>query len=256
MPTQKVFKQRVRARMGKTGESYTAARQQLLRKALEPGTEEPGRDAETVAPVPDPGDGPAATGAAAAPIPSEALMVADESMRRATGRGHRDWFDRLDAWGATAHTHTEIARWLGETHGVPGWWTQNITVAYERARGMRAPHQMRDGFSVGVTRTVAADAATALAAFTDESIRDRWLPSAPLRRRPTRAALAARFDWSDPPSRVVVGVVPRDDGRTVVAVTHEQLPDAEAGNRLKAAWRRSLDDLRTFLEADQREHGR
>ena len=33
MPTQKIFKQRVRARMTKTGESYTAARRQLLHKA-------------------------------------------------------------------------------------------------------------------------------------------------------------------------------------------------------------------------------
>ena len=33
MPTQKTFKTRVRTRMSKTGESYTTARQQLLRKA-------------------------------------------------------------------------------------------------------------------------------------------------------------------------------------------------------------------------------
>ena len=38
MPTQKTFKQRVRTRMTKTGESYTAARHQLLRKAGEPET--------------------------------------------------------------------------------------------------------------------------------------------------------------------------------------------------------------------------
>ena len=56
-----------------------------------------------------------------------------------TGRSHAEWFALLDAWGATEHTHTEIARWLSETQGIPGWWTQNITVNYERARGMRKP---------------------------------------------------------------------------------------------------------------------
>ena len=76
-------------------------------------------------------------------------------MERATGKRHAEWFALLDEWGATEHTHTEIARWLSETHGFPGWWVQNVTVAYERARGMRAPHQMRDGFSVSVTRTIA-----------------------------------------------------------------------------------------------------
>ena len=58
-------------------------------------------------------------------------------MRNATGKGHGEWFGLLDAWGATDHSHTEIARWLNAEHGVPGWWSQNITVNYERARGMR-----------------------------------------------------------------------------------------------------------------------
>lgn len=230
MPTQKIFKQRVRARMTKTGESYTAARHQLLRKATEPDA-----TAEPTEPKP------------------EAQLVADESMLRATGRRHQDWFALLDAWGATNHNHTEVARWLKETQGVAGWWAQNVTVAYERARGMRAAHEMRDGFSVSATRTVSAEAEVALTAFTDGDVRRRWLPDAPMRRRPTRAALAARFDWLDPESRVVVGVTPKGAGKVMVAVAHERLPDAQAGERLKQAWRGWLGDLKTYLEHDAKE---
>jgi len=244
MPTQKIFKQRVRARMTKTGESYTAARRQLLRKATEPET--PEIEASEAPPAPEV---PPAL-ATAEPIPPEALLVADEAMRRATGKSHQEWFALLDAWGATDHNHAEIARWLSEAHDVPGWWTQNVTVAYERARGMRARHQMRDGFSVGVTRTVAADAGRALAAFTDEQVRERWFPAAPLRQRPTRAALSARFDWPDPASSVIVTVVPKGVGKTVVADGHDMLPDAEAGERLKTAWRGWLGDLKAMLERD------
>ena len=169
-------------------------------------------------------------------------------MRRATGKGHAEWFALLDAWGATTHTHTEIARWLSETHGVPGWWTQNITVNYERARGMRAPHEMGDGFSISVTRTIAADPERILAAFTDTSIRKRWLPGAGMRQRPTRAALTARFDWSEPPSRIVVTVDPKGPGKGLVAVGHEKLPDAEAAERFKASWREALATLKALLE--------
>ena len=146
------------------------------------------------------------------------------------------------------HDHTEIARWLSETHGVPSWWTQGVTVAYERARGMRARHQMRDGFSVGASRTIAVNAEQALAAFTSAPLRQRWLPDAPMRQRPTRAALGARFDWSDPTSRVIVSVVPKGEGKTLVTVGHEQLPDAEAGERLKGAWREWLGQLKAVLE--------
>jgi hypothetical protein len=237
MPTQKVFKQRVRARMTKTGESYAAARRQLLRKTIEPE----GAPIET-------GPAPADQAIPAASIPADALLVADEAMLRATGKDHAEWFAILDAWGATDHNHTEIARWLSETQGTPGWWTQNITVAYERARGMRARHQMRDGFSISATKTIAAGPERALLAFTSESLRRGWLPDAPMRQRPTRAALSARFDWADPPSRIVVSAVPKGESRSVVAVAHEQLPDADAGDQFKRAWREWLSRLKTMLE--------
>lgn len=242
MPTQKTFKQRVRTRMTKTGESYTAARLQLLKKAAEPAA--PAPEPSPAAPAPE----PKPTAPAPDRIAPADLLTSDESMRRRTGKGHDDWFALLDAWGATERGHTEIARWLSETHGVAGWWTQNITVAYERARGMRARHQMRDGFSVSVTRTVAGGAERALTAFTDAALRRRWLPEASIRQRPTRAALSARFDWPDPPSRVVVAVVPKGPDRSVVAVAHERLPDAATAEHLKAAWRDRLGALKALLE--------
>ena len=231
MPTQKIFKQRVRARMTKTGESYTAARHQLLKKAAEPEPPEP---------APQPDEAPA--------IPPEARLVADEAMLRATGKDHAEWFAILDAWGATAHNHTEIASWLSETQGTPGWWTQNITVSYERARGMRKPGQMANGFTVNVTRTIAVGAATVLEAFTNPAVRGTWLPDAPMQQRPTRATNTARFDWADPPSRVIVALVPKAGSRSTVAVAHEQLPDAETAERFKTSWRGWLGSLTTTLE--------
>jgi uncharacterized protein YndB with AHSA1/START domain len=232
MPTQKIFKQRVRSRMSKTGESYTAARRQLLQKT---------------------GEGaPAAPNDPAAPevtlAKDDLLMTSDDAMRRGSGKGHAEWFAILDAWGGTNHNHTEIATWLRDTQGVPGWWSQNITVNYERARGMRDPHQQRDGYTISVTRTVAAEPDEVLAAFTSAPIRRRWLSDATMRQRPTRAALTARFDWSDPASRVVVNVVPKAGGKALVAVGHEQIPDAETAERLKGLWRAWLGELKSVLE--------
>lgn len=226
MPTQKVFKQRVRARMTKTGEAYTAARRQLLRKTSD-------TDATALE--------------AAGQIPEDALLVADEAMVRATDKSHAEWFAILDGWGATKHTHTEIARWLGETYDTPGWWVQNVTVAYERARGMRRPGQLANGFRVTVSRTIEREEAGVLHAFTSPAIQATWLPT-PMRQRPTRAARTARFDWAEPPSRVVVTVVPKEGSKTTVSITHEQLPDAGAADRFKVAWRGWADSLKTALE--------
>jgi hypothetical protein len=235
MTTQKTFKRRVRARMTKTGESYTAARQQLLRKAPAQGAE----SVEAVAPAGEP---------AAADVSEAHLLTSDDAMRKGSGKSHGEWFALLDEWGASERRHPEIAGWLGTTHGVPGWWAQNITVAWERARGIRARHQMADGFSVSVTRTVGVVPEHALDAFTDPELRRRWLPVGGLARRPTRAAGTARFDWPDPPSRIVVSVDPKDAGRSVVGVAHEKLPDAEAAERLKASWRAWLSALKALVE--------
>jgi hypothetical protein len=234
MPTQKLFKQRVRARMIKTGESYTAARRQLLRKAGEQTL--PERDEAT------------GSAGAADPTPPTELLMSDEAMVRGSGRSHAEWFTLLDAWGATTLGHTEIAAWLRTEHGVDGWWTQSITVDYERARGMRGRHQQRDGYTIDIRKTVGVEPAQALAAFTNVSMRRRWLPDAPMRQRPTRAALTARFDWSDPTSRVVVTVIPKGSDKATVTIAHERLPDAESAERLKSAWRQWLADLKSVVE--------
>lgn len=244
MPTQKILKQRVRARMSKTGESYTAARHQILKKAAEPAAVEPAAVE------------PTSTLRGSAPTPPSDLLTSDDAMRRGSGRGHEEWFALLDAWGATERTHPEIARWLRETHGTPSWWTQTITVDYERARGMRGRHQQRDGYSISVTKNVAVEPARALAAFTSTPRRRHWLPDAPMRQRPTRAALTARFDWSDPKSRLVVTIVPKGADKSTVAVAHEQLPDAESAERLKAAWRAWLGELKAVLEHDASKEAR
>lgn len=226
MTTQKTFKRRVRARAAKTGESYTAARTQLLRHSEAP--DEP--------PQPE-------------PIEVRQLAgVSDDAIVRGSGRPLAEWLELLDAWGAPDRRHADIAAWLQAEHAVPGWYAQTITVAYERARGMRAKHQNAGGFAIGARRTVRTDVATAIEAFTDASLRDRWLPDVSMRPRRTTSTGAARFDWADPPSRLVVGVAETAPGKVQVAVSHERLPDSETAERVKSMWRGRLAALKQLLE--------
>jgi uncharacterized protein YndB with AHSA1/START domain len=170
------------------------------------------------------------------------------AVRAATGRDYEEWFERLDGWGAPNRDHTDIAAWLSAQPSVGGWWAQAITVAYERARGTRAPHQTHGGFQVSVSRTVAVEAARLLEAFTDEPLRSQWLPDAQMTLRRTTAVHTARFDWADPPSRVAVYVTPKAADKASVTVVHEKLADAEAAERLKHHWRERLDVLTSLLQ--------
>jgi len=51
----------------------------------------------------------------------------------------------LDADNAAALPHREIAALVHEKHGVGSWWTQMVTVGYERLKGLRDRGQQRSG---------------------------------------------------------------------------------------------------------------
>ena len=220
MTTQKSFKRIVRLRMDKTGESYPAARAALLAASD--------------------------NGAKAAPT----LTASDEVIRRRTGRGWEEWFDMLDEWGAVGRPHKEIARWLQEAQGVPGWDSQSITVSYERARGLREVGEHADGFTVTASKTVNVPVEVLYDAWTDASERARWLPeSERLNERTATRPRSARFDWDDGATRVVVGFESKGESKSLAALAHERLPDSAEAERMKAFWRERVAELKKLLEA-------
>jgi uncharacterized protein YndB with AHSA1/START domain len=236
MTKQKSFKDRVRARMDKTSESYTTARRQLLAKAGT-GPAEAGADLEASATPPVDG-------------PGVELPYSDEVLRANTGRTWDEWFALLDAWGGAERPHPEIARWLATEHGVPGWWAQGVTVGYERARGLRAPGQRRGGlFEVNASKTVAVPVDRLYEAFTDPAVRARWLPGATVEIRRAQPAKSVRANWDDGSTRLVVAFTARGDAKSQVALVHERVPDAATADKLKAFWRERMAALKQLLEA-------
>ncbi|MFF4879818.1 MULTISPECIES: hypothetical protein [unclassified Micromonospora] len=234
MTNQRSFKTRVRARMEKTGESYTTARRHLINRTAAP----------TVAPAPDVSPSPA-------PAAAQTERIADDLIHARTGRGWAEWFALLDAAGATERTHTEIARQLVVEHEVPGWWAQSITVGYEQERGLRAPGQQRGGgFSASASRTVAVPVLRLFGAFADETARARWLPDVEVRLRTATAPRSFRADWAGGPTRIVVGFEAVGESKARVSVSHEKLTGAEQAAELKVYWRERLAALKVLLESD------
>jgi hypothetical protein len=228
MTTQKLFKRRVRARMMKTGERYTAARRHVAAQ----------RGRQDLPARPE------------APDLSSALELASEAkVLGATGRGWLEWIRDLDAWGARDRTHTETAAYLVETHAVPGWYAQAITNGYERVTGLRAKHQQADGYTVYASKTVDVAVDVLYHAFVDERTRRRWLTDGVLSPRTSRPNRVARFDWDGGTTRVMVTFEAKGPSKATASVSHERLPDPEAGAAAKAAWRERLVVLKSVLEA-------
>jgi hypothetical protein len=107
----KDLKRLVRARMKKTGESYTTARLRLLKKK--------------------------STAPAEAGRYAELAGMSDASVKEATGCTWDRWVRTLDRAGAAEKSHREIAK-IVAFFGTPSWWTQMVTVGYERIRVLNA----------------------------------------------------------------------------------------------------------------------
>ena len=221
MTEHKSFKRLVRARMAKTGESYTAARAMLLR------AEEP-KESDGVR-----------------------LATSDERIRERTGRGWEEWFAMLDEWDAPERPHREIARWVAEQLRIHplAWNAQAVTASYELVRGLRVVGEKDDGFAITASKTVAVPVEQLYDAFVNSSARERWLPDSELSERTATRPKSARFDWGGGDTRVHVTFVAKEKSKSTIALEHRRLADAGEAERMKGYWRQRLQALKQELEA-------
>ena len=222
MTKQEHFKQRVRARMAKTGERYAAARRALIDQAE-------------------------ATAARAA-AGGERMWVSepeigDDALRAQTGVGWNDWCDRIDAWPGHADGHPAVAAWLHAECELDTWWSQMVTGGWERITGRRLPHQMADGtFTAGKSKTVAVDANELRAALLDADDRADLFPGHDTELRSKPGSKSIRIALG--PGSALFSLDARPDGRTKVTVAHERLPeyaDVEVWKLFWADWLDALD---------------
>lgn len=221
MTQERSFKRLVRARMDKTGESYTAARAMLLAAEPEPAFDE------------------------------AVLVASDEKIRARTGRGWEEWFDLLDGWGAAELGHRATAKRVADLLGIGPlvWDAQAVTTSYERARGLREVGERVGGFAMNASRTIAASADAVFTAIVDAGARAGWLPDVELVERTSTRPARARFDWGDGPGRLHVTLDAKGPDKTTVHVEHARLADVSEVDKRKAFWKERLGALKAQLES-------
>jgi uncharacterized protein YndB with AHSA1/START domain len=230
MPTQKDLKRLIRRRMQKTGESYTAARAQLLKSSAS-STAVPAR----------------ALAAAAPPDYAKLAGMSDAAVKAATGCNWKRWVDALDYVNAHEWSHRAIADYVHEKFKVPDWWTQTVTVGYERIRGLREIGQRRGGaYEATKSRTFDAPVEAVFDAFAKARRRSRWLPDVKLTVRKSTPNRSVRISWEDGTS-VEVWLTAKGGGKCSAQVQHRKLPDRDSVTRAKAFWSERLDALEEML---------
>ena len=232
MPRNKDLKRLVRARMRKTGEAYTAARAHIIKKPKARGASTPSATAES----------------AAEKVDYAALAgMSNESIKAKTGCTWDRWVPALDHHGADKMSHRDIAALVSKKYKIDGWWSQTVTVGYERIKGLRARGQRRDGtYEASKSRTFDVPAGTLFEAWADPSVRRRWLNDESVRVRTATAPKSMRLDWSEG-GIIAVGFLTKGKSKSAVAVQHTKLPDRETADRLKKYWADRLDALGQVL---------
>ena len=215
MPKQKDLKRLVRSRMEKTGESYTAARLQLVRKA------EPAPDYAALA------------------------GMSDDAVKKQTGRDWSEWTRILDREGSAEKPHREIAAFVASL-GTPSWWSQTVTVGYERIRGLRERGQRRSGtWEASKSRTYNVPLETLYDSFANGRLRKKWLTvAAELKSAAKNKRI--RLAWPDG-TTVQVGFLEKGEMKSSVAIQHEKLPDRAAADAKKKEWSEHFDRLAEVL---------
>lgn len=196
---------------------------------------------------------------------TEPNKVSDEAVQRATGRTWSEWERTLDSEEAWRLSHKEIVALLRDGgHIESEWWMQQVTVGYEKVKGLRVLGQAKEtGFQVGVRRTlpVTRDAGWRLVT-SPEGVR-AWLgdgaevefekgteyrladgSTGEVRVFNPKKHLRITFEpagWPRP-STLQVRVEPKGE-KTVVSFHEERLPDEQAREDRRAHFKAALDAL-------------
>ena len=223
MPRDKDLKRVVRTRMKKTGESYTSARARIL-------------DKPTVS--------KSANTAAAEPRPELAALAGkrDDVMLEKTGRTWEQWVRELDRHRAYEMAHRDIAKLVGGTYGVAMWWTQTVTVGYERIKGLRAIGQRRGGgFEASKSKTFPLALDDLFKHAADSRRRARWWPGVRVERPRTKVP-SIRVKHADG-TVTVIWFAAKGEDRTTMTVVGSNLPDRAAADAFKRDWAERLARL-------------
>ena len=222
MTQNKDIKRRVRARMKKTGESYTAARAHLAKKS--PSGKTPKTDYASLA------------------------GMSDAVIKDKTGCTWEKWVKSLDYYGADKMKHRDIAKLVSDKFKVGPWWTQSVTVGYERIKGLRARGQRRDGtYEASKSRTFNVPVKTLYEKWANASSRRNILGGREVKITTATSPKSIRMRWADG-TIIAVGFYPKGDSKSSVAVQHTRLPDRDTATALKAYWSERLDALAEMLK--------
>ncbi|HSE37977.1 MAG TPA: SRPBCC domain-containing protein [Blastocatellia bacterium] len=191
-------------------------------------------------------------------------------VKQGTGKSWDEWFSILDSRGGVAQGRRAINDFLYKECKLDPWWCATINIEYEASRGVIEKDGKPKGYTICVTKMIAAPVDKAYEAWATSEGLNQWFSTNNKAEvsdggrysnadgdtgayKRVRKDKDLRFTWENPAhsSTTLVDVVFQDKGKgkTGVMITHDRIQKREEADGLREGWARALDRLKTLLEA-------
>ena len=191
--------------------------------------------------------------------------LTSENARKHTGRSLDEWYQQIDEAGVQGRR--AVGEFLLKQHKLDAWWTSTIVVEYEIAHGALEKDGRPKGYSICVTKNVAAPAQSVFAAFTSAPALNAWMGKGTtidlreggsfsnadgnrgdyLRITPAKTL---KFSWNaaGQPTSIVEVKLQEKDGKSGITLNHERIASRAEADGLRTAWGDALQRLKAHLE--------
>lgn len=169
------------------------------------------------------------------------------AIERATGRDWSEWVRLLEASGETNHTAIAAIALAHMLEGVdnPEWWAQSVSIGYEQQAGLRVPGQASTGgYRVSASRTLVGDRDAVIEAWAvlAQQLDFRECEVSAPRQSRTEKRTFWRVDLVGA-GRVEVAASEKSPGKTLVALSHNDLAAESDIEPWRAYWKAALAGL-------------
>jgi len=173
-----------------------------------------------------------------------------KAVQKSTGKKWEEWFSIIDSVGKGME-HKDIASYLHKEFQVTGWWSQMITVAYEKEKGLRENYQRPDGYSISVSKVIEAPVSTLYRQCENKEMQDKWLSKYDgnmiIGKSNTNKSM--RITWVDGKTNLEINFYHRGESKSQIVVQHNKLSDNKQAEKMKLYWRDSLERLSQSLRS-------
>lgn len=168
--------------------------------------------------------------------------ISDESIKSKTGKNWTEWTKILDDVEAFKLPHKQIAEYLHLNHGISTWWSQSITVEYEKIKGLRETNQKKDGYQISASKTLNHPLSVIFERWFDDEKRKQFLKEQ-IFFTTVNPDKSLRFNGIDKKSVVEVRFYSKGESKMRVVVDHNKIPNKIEAEKMRAYWKEVLGKL-------------